>query len=120
PGRPRVAQALGDRVTRAVADLEQPLARGAAASGEPVAPVLSREFDAELLEPLDRGLRVAGEHLDEPHVGRLVARRPHVLRVLLGRVVLAERGLDAALRLGRVARLQRTFRRDRDARAGSL
>ena len=37
-----------------------------------------------------------------------------------GRVVLAERCLDAALRLGRVARLERPLRRDGDAGAGPL
>ena len=43
--------------------------------------------------------------------------RPDVRRVLLGRVVLAERRLDAALRLRGVARLERALGRDRDAGA---
>ena len=38
--------------------------------------------------------------------------------VLLGRVVGADRGLDAALRLRGVARLDRALRREADARAG--
>ena len=49
-----LAQRLRDRVPGAVADLEQPLARGAAAAGEAVAAVLARERAAELLEPVDR------------------------------------------------------------------
>ena len=61
-----VAQRLRDRVPGAVADLEQPLARGAAAAREAIAAVLARERAAELLEPVDRRLRVAGEGLDEP------------------------------------------------------
>ena len=55
-----VAERLRDRVPGAVADLEQPLARGAAAARKPVAAVLARERAAELLQPVDRGLRVAG------------------------------------------------------------
>jgi len=47
-----LTQRLRDRVSRAVADLEQPLASRAAAAGEPVAAVLARELDAELLEPV--------------------------------------------------------------------
>ena len=39
---------------------------------------------------------------------------------MLGRVVLAEGGLDAALGLGRVAGLERALGRERDARAGAL
>ena len=120
PSLERVAQRLRDRVAGAVADLEQPLARRAAAAREAVAAVLARELDAELLEPVDRGRRLRREHLDEPAVGRLVGRVPDVLGVLLGRVVLAERGLDAALRLGRVARLERSLRRQRDAGARAL
>ena len=115
-----LAQRLRDRVAGAVADLEQALARRAAAAREPVAAVLARELDAELLEPVDRVGRLGGEDLDEPQVGGLVRARPDVLGVLLGRVVLAERGLDAALRLRRVARLERALRRERDARAGAL
>ena len=119
-GLERLAQRLRDRVAGAVADLEQPLARRAAAAREAVAAVLARELDAELLEPVDRRRRLRREHLDEPPVGRLVARLPDVLGVLLGRVVLAERRLDAALRLRRVARLERALRRERDARARAL
>ena len=107
----RVAERRRDRVPGAVADLEQPLARRAAAAGEPVAAVLARELDAELLEPVDGAGRLGGEHLDEPPVGGLVRALPDVLGVLLGRVVLAERGLDPALRLRRVARLERALRR---------
>ena len=72
-----VAQRRGDRVPGPVADLEQALPRRAAAAGQPVAAVLAREGDAELLEPVDRVRRLAGEDLDEPAVRRLVgARRP--------------------------------------------
>src|SRR5712691_6945984 len=104
----------------AVADLEQPLARGAAAAREPVAAVLARELDAELLEPADRGGRLRGQDLDEAAIGRLVRALPDVLGVLLGRVVLAHRRLDAALGLGGVAGLERALRRDGDARARAL
>ena len=78
----------------AVAYLEQPLGRCAAATGEPVAAVLARELDPELLEPVNRALRVAGEDLDEAHVGAVVRALEDVGRVLLGRVVVAERRLD--------------------------
>ena len=67
-----VAERLRDRMAGAVADLEQALRAGAAAAGEPVAPVLPRELDAELLEPVDRATGVAGEDLDEPQVGAVV------------------------------------------------
>ena len=120
PSLERLAQSLRDRVAGAVADLQQALARRAAAAGEAVAAVLARELDAELLEPVDRGRRFGGEDLDQPPVGGLVGRLPDVLRVLLGRVVVTERRLDAALRLGRVAGLQRAFRRQRDACACAL
>src|SRR5687768_13232691 len=72
-----VAQRLRDRVARPVAQLEQPLARGTAAAGQAVAPTIARrptigrvprELDAELLQPVDRALRITGEDLDEPHV----------------------------------------------------
>ena len=119
-GLERVAERLRDRVAGAVADLEQALGGRAAAAGEAVAAVLARELDAELLEPVDRVARVAGEHLDEPHVGALVGAAPDVRRVLLGRVVLAERGLDPALRLGGVAGLDRALGREPDARARAL
>ena len=96
------------------------LPRRAAAAGEPVAAVRARELDAELLEPVDRRRRLARQHLDEPRVRGLV-RAPHdVLGMDLGRVVLAERRLDAALRLRRVARLERRLRREPDPGAGAL
>src|SRR5205823_7274505 len=116
----RVAQRLRDRVPRAVADLEQPLARRAPATGEAVAPVFARELDPELLEPVDGRRRLRSEDLDELHVRGLVRALPDVLRVLLGRVVLAKGGLDAALRLRGVAGLERALRRDRDTRARLL
>ena len=119
-GLERLAQGLRDRVAGAVADLEQPLPRGAAAACEAVTAVLPRELDAELLEPVDRRRRLGGQHRDELAVRGLVARLPDVLGVLLRRVVLAESRLDAALRLRGVARLQRALRRDRDPRAGAL
>ena len=115
-----LAQRGRDRMSRAVADLQQALARRAAAAREAIAAVLARELDAELLEPVDRGRRLAGEDLDELPVGGLVRGLPDVVCVLLRRVVLAEGCLDPALRLGRVARLQRPLRGERDPRAGPL
>src|SRR5581483_7510512 len=88
---------LRDRVARPVADLQEALRRSAAAAGQTVAAVLLREGDAELFEPVDRRGRFGRQHLDEPQVGRLVRAAPDVLRVALRRVLLAERGLDAAL-----------------------
>src|SRR5439155_20338468 len=105
---------------RAVADLEEALARRAAAARDPVPAVLTRELDAELLEPVDRRRRLRGEDRGELHVRGLVRAGPDVGRMLLGRVVLAEGRLDAALRLRRVARLQRGLRSQRDARPGPL
>ena len=96
----RVAERLRDRVAGAVADLEQALCRRSPAAGEAVPTVLPGELDPELLEPVDRVARVAGEHLHESHVGALVGAPPDVGRMLLGRVVLAEGSLDPALRLG--------------------
>ena len=80
----------------------------------------ARELDAELLEPVDRGRRFPREDLDQAPVGRLVGGLPDVLSVLLGRVVVPERGLDAALRLGGVAGLERALGRQRDSRARPL
>jgi hypothetical protein len=64
---------------------------------------------------VDGALCVAGEHLDQAAVGGFVRAPPDVLGVELERVVLAERGLDAALSLGRVTRLERALRGDGDA-----
>jgi hypothetical protein len=119
-GLERVTQGLRDRMAGAVAHLEKALARRAAAAREPVAAVLPRELDAELLEPVDRALRVARQDLDELHVCGLVGALEDVGGVLLGRVVVAERRLDATLRLRRVAGLDRALRRKRDARAGTF
>jgi hypothetical protein len=115
-----VAQRGRDCVAGPVADLEQAFARRAAAAREPVAAVLTRELDAELLEPVDRRRRLARQHVDETPVRGLVRAPPDVLRMLLRRVVVAERGLNAALRLRGVARLERSFRRERDPGAGAL
>src|SRR5262249_38673315 len=112
-----VAQRGRDCVTCTVADLEEPLPRGAAAPREPVAAVLARELHAVLLEPVDRARRLRGEHLDESAVRGLVARLPDVFGVLLGRIVVREGGLDPALRLRGVAGLERSFRREPDPRA---
>ena len=57
---------------RAVAYLQQSLARRSAAAREAIAAVLARELDAQLLEPVDRGRRLPGENLDELPVGGLV------------------------------------------------
>jgi hypothetical protein len=114
-----IAERRRDRMAGAVADLQQALARRAAAAGEAVAAVLARELDAELLEPVDRIGCLGREDLDQLPVRGLVRGVPDVLRVLLGRVVAAEGGLDAALRLRRVAGLERALRREPDARAGA-
>ena len=53
-------------------------------------------------------------------VGRVVGRGDDVRGMLLGAVIGADRGLDAALRLRRVARLDRALRREGDAGAGAL
>ena len=119
-GLERVAERLRDRVPGAVAHLEQALRGGAAAAGEPVAAVLPRELDPELLEPVDRALRVAREDLDEAHVGAVVRALEDVRGVLLGRVVVPERRLDPALRLRGVARLDRALGGKADAGAGAL
>src|SRR4051794_2543519 len=103
-----------------VADLQQPLARGAAASREPVAAVLARELDAELFEPVDRARSFRREHLDEAPVGGLVGALPDVLGVLLRRVVVAEGSLNAALGLRRVAGLQRALGGEGDAGTGPM
>ena len=105
---------LRDRMAGAVADLEETLAARTAAAGDAVAAVLPRELDAGLLEPVDGLGRLGGEDLDEAHVGGLVRASPDVLGVGLRRVVLADRGLDAALRLGGVAGLEGRLGRDRD------
>src|SRR5436305_14288762 len=102
-----------------VAALEQPFARRAAAAGETVAAVLASELDAELFEPVDRRRSLRREDLDELAVRRFVGGLPDVLRMLLGRVVVAESRLYAPLRLRRVAGLQRTLRRHGDPDAGS-
>src|SRR5262249_14720916 len=112
---PGLAQPGGDRVAGAVADLEQALPGSPAALRDAVPAVLASELHSELLEPVNRALGVAGQPLDETHVGGLVRALPDVLGVDLGGVVLAERGLDPALRLRRVARLERSLGRDGDA-----
>src|SRR5918994_281083 len=91
-----------------------------AGGGARVAAVLPGEFDAELLQPADRAPSVAGQRLHEPHVRTLVRALEDVRRMLLGRVVVAERRLDASLSLGRVAGLDRPLRREADSCAGAL
>src|SRR5438552_15426793 len=103
-----------------VSHLQEPLARRAAAAGKAVATVLARELDAELLEPVDRRRRLAREDLHQAPVGRLVRGLPDVLGVLLGRIVVAERSLDPSLRLGGVAGLERSLRRQSDPRTRPL
>jgi hypothetical protein len=115
-----LAQRLRDRVAGAVAHLEQSLLRRTAAAGEPVAAVFARELDAVLLEPVDRGRCLAGQHLDEPAVGGLVRALPDVLGVLLRRIVFTEGGLDPALGLRGVARLDRVLRDERHSGSGAL
>ena len=105
---------------RAIAHLEQALAARAAAAREAVAAVFAGERDPELLEPVDRRRRLRGQHLDEPRVSGLVRALEDVRGVELGRVVGGERGLDPALRLRRVAGLDRALGDEADARTGSL
>ena len=100
---------------RAVAHLQEALPRGAPAARESVAPVLARELDPELLEPVDRARRLACQNLDELAVRGFVRALPDIFGVLCGRVVLAESGLNPALGLGRVAGLEGAFRDERDA-----
>ena len=69
---------------------------------------------------MDRVGRLARQHLDEPPVGGLVRALPDVLGVDLGRVVLAEGGLDASLRLRGVAGLHRVLGDEGHASAGPL
>ena len=68
---------------------------------------------------MDRRRSLRREDLDELAVRRFVGGLPDVLRMLLGRVVVAESRLYAPLRLRRVAGLQRTLRRHGDPDAGS-
>ena len=103
-----------------IADLQQPLARSAAAFREPVTPVLTGELNPELFEPVDCARRLTCQDLDKPPVGGLVRALPDVLGVLLGRVVVAKGGLNPALRLRRVAGLQRSFGSEGDAGARPL
>ena len=78
------------------------------------------EARTKLLEPVDRRRCLRREDLDELAVGRLVRGLPDVRSVLFRRIVVPEGRLDAALRLGGIARLQRAFGRHRDARARSV
>ena len=116
----RLAERLRDRVASAIADLEEPVTSRAAAACEPVPAVRAGELDPELLEPVDRGRRLARQHLDERRVGRVVRRAHDVLGMDRRRVVRAERGLDASLRLGRVAGLQRRLGGEPHPCAGEL
>ena len=116
----RLPQCRRDRVAGSVPDLEESLARRAAAAREPVAAVLARELDTLLLEPVDRLRRLRRQDLDEPPVGGLVRALPDVFGVDLGRVVVGERSLDAALRLRGVRRLEGSLRRDRHPSAGGM
>ena len=93
PGLERILESHRDREAGAVTDLEQPLSRGPSALSDAVAAVLPCELDAELLEPVNGSRSLGGQHLDELSVRRLVRAAPHVLCVLLGRVVLSEGGL---------------------------
>ena len=117
-GLPRLAQLLGDRVPGAVADLEQALratSRRSARAGSRRSrgvnstPSSSSQWIADWASPVSTSTR--------REVGRLVRGAPDVGSVLLGRVVRAERRLDAALRLRRVVRLQRALGRESDTGA---
>ena len=113
--RPRfepLAQRFRDGVTGAIADLQEPLPARASTACETIAAVRARELDTAFLEPVDRGRCLRGEDLDETRVRGLVRALHHVASVDLGRVVLSERCLDAALGLRGVARLERRLRRE--------
>ena len=113
------AQRGRDRMPGAIADLQEPLARGSAAAREPVAPVaIVREGNAEALEPLDRAGRLGRERSHEPRIRRLVRAVHDVLGVHRGRVVIAKSGLDTALRLGGVGRSEPELGSEQNARAG--
>ena len=124
-----LAKRLRDRVARPVADLQQSLARGAAAPRKAVAATtarsaaigtVAREAAAHLLEPRDRRASLGGQHLDEGRVGGAVRGAKHVRGVLRRRVVVPESRLDAALRLRGVVRLEGRLRHQPDACAGAL
>jgi hypothetical protein len=114
------AQRGRHRVAGAVADLQQPARAGAATSRQPIAAVLACELDAILLEPANRVRRLAGQDADEAHVGGLVRALPDILGVRVRRIVVAERSLDPALRLGGVAGLECALRDEPDPSAGAL
>ena len=80
----RLPKRLRDRVTRAIAHLQESLARRAAAARQAVGGALPRELHAELLQPVDRVLSVSGERRHELGVRGLVRGAHHVLGVLLG------------------------------------
>jgi hypothetical protein len=115
-----LAQSPCDRVTGAISDLEKPLPARPAAARKAIAPVRAGELDSVLFEPVDGGGRLAGQHLHEARIRRLVRALHYVLRMDLRRIVLPKRGLDAALRLRRVARLERRLRRKSYPRTGPL
>ena len=107
-----------DRKSGPVANLEQASAARSAAARETVAAVLARELDAVLLEPVDRVRRLGRQDADQVAVGGLVRAPPDVLRVKVGRVVVAESCLDASLGFGRIAGLESALGRKGDAGAG--
>ncbi len=107
-------------MARPVADLQQAFPSCAAAAGKAVAAIRARELDAERLEPANRAGGLAREHLDQLGIRRLVGGGEHVGGVLLGRIVVTERGLDAALGLRRVVGLQRALGGERNPGAGPL
>src|SRR2546430_400204 len=72
---------------------------------------LPRRTDAALRGPVNCPGRLGSQGLGVLEVGDLVQGLPAVLGVLVERIVLAGGGLDAALSLGRVARLKRALRR---------
>ena len=108
---------------RPITDLQKTFPARAAAAREPVRRIMTvtagaRKGHPVLLEPCDRGLRLARQDVDEPHIGRLVRALPDVLGVEVGGVVVADGRLDTTLRLGRVAGLERALRHEPDARPG--
>jgi hypothetical protein len=119
-GQHGLPERSGDGKPGAVADLEQPLSARPAAAREAVAAVLARELDSVFLQPPDRLGSLGGEDLGQVHVGRLMRAAPHVSSVQLGRVVLAESRLDAALGLGGVGGLEGALGDEPDASAGAL
>jgi hypothetical protein len=76
------------------------------------------ELDTELEEVANPGRRLSGERRDRARARQAATREQRVLRVELGRVVVADRSCDAALRERARRREQRALRDESDSRVG--